>query len=236
VWSSSFGRALVLATGAAALLAAAPQATAAGPRVEAMVVHRSGATFGPRAVLADAAPAGHCRAAPATPLAVLAALDHAGGPSFRVRGACSALYVFQVGGDRASGRAGWVYKVGHRLGTTAAGDPTGPFGTGRRLSTGQRVAWFWCASAARCQRTLAISGVPARVRRRQAVRVVVRAYDDNGRGVRAAGVRVSLGAARAVTGRDGTARLTAPARRGRVAVGAARRGLVPAFPTAVTVT
>jgi len=199
-------------------------------------VHRSGKVFGPRVVGAAATRVRRCRVTSGTPLAVLAALDRAHGPSFRTRGACSALYVFQVGGDRARGRAGWVYKVGHRLGTTAAGDPTGPFGTGRRLRAGQRVTWFWCVSASRCQRTLAISGVPARVGRGQEVRVTVRAYDDNGRGILAADVRVAFGTATKVTGSDGTARLIAPKAAGRARFRAAKPGLVPAYPERVTVT
>lgn len=233
--SSPSGSCHALLALGAAVLAAAPPAAAAGPRVETMVVHRSGAVFGPRDVGAAGTRAGRCAIPAGTPLAALAALRGLGGPSFRAKGACSALYVFQVGGDRARGRAGWVYKVGHRLGTTAAADPTGPFGTGRRLRPGQRLTWFWCTMAARCQRTLDVSGVPPRVRRSRVLRVVVRAYDDNGRARRVVGAGVALGMSHAVTGRDGIAHLTTPPRAGRFAVRATRRGLIPAFPEPVAV-
>jgi hypothetical protein len=228
----SVRNALILA--GAALAAVPAPAAAAAPRVETMVVARSGAAYGPRAVNADVAHLNRCTVPVGTPLAALAWLHRAGGPSFRVSGECSALYVFQVGGDRARGRAGWVYKVGHRLGTTAAADPSGPFGTGRRLRGGQRVVWFWCVAAGRCQRTLELVRPPRRVRAGAAVRITVRAYDDNGRAAPARGVRVALGLSRATTGADGTAVLAAPSH-GRVTLRAARRGLVPAFPARVAV-
>ncbi|HEY3019081.1 MAG TPA: hypothetical protein VGJ32_02770 [Solirubrobacteraceae bacterium] len=224
---------MLVATGAAAL-AAAPAALAAVPRVQAMVIPPDGSRFGPRTVRAVTARVNACRVPAATPLAVLDAFDRAGGPPFRARGECSALYVFQIGRDRARGRAGWVYKVGHRLGTTAAADPSGPFGTGRRLRGGQRVLWFWCVAARRCQRTLEVVRPPRRVPAGRGVRVTVRAYDDNGRGVRAGGVRVALGRTTAVTGADGTAVLMARGH-GRQTLRAARRGLVPAFPEPVVV-
>ena len=89
-----------------------------------------------------------CAVGRATPLSALA------GTRLRLRlrdyGSCSrspadagSLYVRQVGPDRAGGPRGWVYKVGHRAGTTGAADPSGPFGTGRRLRGG-RLLWFWC--------------------------------------------------------------------------------------------
>jgi hypothetical protein len=199
-----------------------------------MVVARSGATFGPRTVAANAAHVNRCAVAAGTPLSALAWLHRAGGPAFRARGDCSALYVFQVGHDRAAGAAGWVYKVGHRLGTAAAGDPSGPFGTGRRLSSGQRVVWFWCRAAGRCQRTLELVRPPAHVRAHRRARIRVRSYDDNGRGAPARGVTVTLGRARAVTGRDGSAVLVAGGR-GRPLLHAARRGAIPAFPARVAV-
>src|SRR4051794_40619604 len=230
--SLSARAALALALAGAATLVAAP--AAASPRVPAMVVARSGATFGPRTVAANGAHINRCAVAAGTPLSALAWLHRAGGPPFRARGDCSALYVFQVGHDRARGAAGWVYKVGHRLGTAAAGDPSGPFGSGR-LRSGQRIVWFWCRAAGRCQRTLELVRPPAHVRPGQHVRVRVRSYDDNGHGAAARGVIVRLGHARAVTGRDGTAVLVAPGR-GRASLRATRHGLIPAFPARVTVT
>src|SRR5205814_10063851 len=108
----------------AATLVAAP--AVASPRVPTMVVARSGATFGPRTVAAGAAHVNRCAVAAGTPLAALAWLHRAGGPAFAARGDCSALYVFQVGRDRARAAAGRVHKLRHRLGTAAAGDPSGP--------------------------------------------------------------------------------------------------------------
>ena len=59
--------------------------------------------------------------------------------------------------DRNRGRRGWAYKVGNKAGTTGAADPSGPFGTGRRLRKTQRVLWFYCVLRSRgCQRTLSI--------------------------------------------------------------------------------
>ena len=62
----------------------------------------------------------------------------------------------------------------------------------------------------------------------------VRSYDDNGRGAPARGVTVTLGRARAVTGRDGSAVLVV-AGRGRPLLRAARHGAIPAFPARVAV-
>jgi hypothetical protein len=65
------------------------------------------------------------------------------------------------------------------------------------------------------------------------VTVTVVGYDDRGRGVRVAGALVRVGAARAVTGSDGVARLTlAP---GRYRAFAAKRGLVRSFTERVLV-
>jgi hypothetical protein len=148
------------------------------------------------------------------------------------------LYVAAVAGERERGRAGWVYKVGHRAGTTGAADPAGPFGTGRLLRAGQRVLWFWCDAAPAtysCQRTLDTRLSAARVAPGGALRVTVRGYDDQGRGVPVAGATVRLGRARAVTGADGAAVLTAPAHRGAVRVSATRAGMVRAFEREVAV-
>ena len=86
-----------------------------------------------------------------------------------------------IAGERAQGADGWVYKVGRRVGSTGAADPSGPFGTGRRLRTGQRVLWFWCVkdAADACQRTLEIAA-PRTVAPGAAFRATVRGYDENG--------------------------------------------------------
>lgn len=240
------GRQRLLALGltpVAALAATGAQppaeAGAATPRVETMVVARDGSTYGPKRVRAKAArvrsSGRRCRVRSGLPLTALAALHRAGGPAFRTRGSCSSLYVFQVGRDREAGTGGWVYKVGTRAGTVGAGDPSGPFGTGRRLRSGQRVLWYWCVAAGRCQRTLAVrlsspdaaTGAPFRVR--------AISYDGQGRGRFEPSVSVAIAGSRAVTGADGLATLRAPSRTGRFRVRASARGLVPSFPEVLTV-
>jgi len=122
-----------------------------------------------------------------------------------------------------------------RLGITGAADPSGPFGTGRRLRSRQRVVWFYCRSASGCQRTLEASPSSRRVAPGGTLTVTVRGYDDQGAARRIAGATVRLGGARALTASDGTAQLPAPARPGRSLVTAAAPGLVPSFPEAVRV-
>lgn len=237
--------ALVLA---ASLPAAA--ALAAAPRVHTMVVGKSRTLFGPRWVPAPAASltasGRRCRVATGTGLAALLAARRAGGPTVRVRDtarSCSrrvadaaGLYVFQVGRDRARGRDGWVYKVGRRLATAGAGDITGPFGTGRRLRTGDRLTWFWCrlARSGSCPRTLETRSA-RRVRPRAVLHVAVTGFDDRGRGRRIAGATVRLGGSRAATNRSGVAAVRAPRARGRVRLTATRRGMVRAFPVEVVI-
>jgi hypothetical protein len=149
---------------------------------------------------------------------VLSALIRSGvGPlTLKDYGRCSrraadagGLYVVTIGGARARGRNGWVYKVGTRVGTAGAADPTGPFGRGR-LREGQRVMWFYCRMSARtgsCQRTL---GFTWDAQGGGTVRVTVRAYDDRGRSKRQAGATVHAAGPNATTGSDGTATLQLP--------------------------
>jgi hypothetical protein len=235
-------RALLLAAG----LALALPSTAGAASVQLMVVGKS-------RVLRDAAPVKlrsrsvrvhgrRCAVGRATPLSVLA------GTRLRLRlqdyGSCGrspadagALYVTQVGPDRRGGAKGWVYKVGNRAGTTGAADPSGPFGTGRRLRAGQRLLWFWCAQdrGQQCQRTLDARPERSTVAPGAPLRVTVRGYDDNGRGVPVAGALVRLGGAEAVTDADGVAVVTAPARAGAARLTAERDGMVRAFPRRVVV-
>jgi hypothetical protein len=242
-------RALVLALGAA-VLAAPSGASAATPRVEAMIVGSSSVLAPPKAVRVPAArvKAGSrtCTIGPGTPLGVLVALARSGGPRFHVRdfGSCSrraadasGLFVDRIDGEANAGSDGWVYKVGHKAGTTAAADPTGPFGTGRGLRTGQRVLWFWCKLGANehCPPTLEVSANPARTAPGGPVRVTVKAYDDDGHGAPAAGATVTLGGATAAAGPDGTASVTAPGAPGRYEVTASATGDVPGFPAEVEV-
>jgi hypothetical protein len=237
------------AIGAAALVATATAtatAAASAPRVETMIVGRAGTLLGARTVTASAARVTvgrrRCAVAAGTPLAVLLAARRAGGPGLGIvdQGACSrnprdayGLFVTRIGSERNRGQAGWVYKVGHRGGTAGAGDASGPFGAGP-LASGSRVLWFYCRVASRCQSSLEATA-PRAARPGAPLVVHVRAYDDNGRGRAVAGAAVRFGDTQTATGRDGTARFTAPQRSGSFALTATRPGLVPAFPLEVAV-
>jgi hypothetical protein len=238
------------AVGVAALVASAAAAStavaASAPRVETMIVGRTGTLLGARTVTASAASVTvgrrRCAVAAGTPLAVLLAARRAGGPGLGIvdQGACSrnprdayGLFVTRIGSERNRGQAGWVYKVGHRGGTAGAGDATGPFGAGP-LASGSRVLWFYCRLASRCQSSLEATA-PRTARPGAPVVVHVRAYDDNGRGRAIGGVAVRFGDTQTATGSDGTARFSAPQRTGTFALTATRPGLVPAFPLEVAV-
>jgi hypothetical protein len=168
----------------------------------------------------------------ATPLAALVRSDVA---KLRLRdfsGACdpSSLFVRAIGGDRNRGQSGWVYKVGNRQGTTAASDPSGPFGTGR-LARRVRVTWFYCVfEAGGCQRTL---GLRARDDGGGTVSVRVKAYDDEGRGRRLEGATVRSGAVTATTEADGVATLSLPP--GTHRLQAEKRGHIRSFTERVAV-
>jgi hypothetical protein len=224
---------------------AAPAATAeARAKVEVMVVGSDAVLAGPERVALKArsvrVSGKRCAVGRATPLSVLAGT----GVSFSVRdyGACSrrprdagSLYVRKIGRDAERGRHGWVYKVGRRSGSTGAADPSGSFGTGRRLRAGQRVLWFWCVKdpADECQRTLETSSAGT-VAAGAPLAVTVRGYDEAGRGVRVAGATVRLGGATAVTGADGVATVTAPAA-GTYKLRAEKAGMVVSFGERVVV-
>jgi hypothetical protein len=237
-----------------ALLAAAPAPAAAAPApreaeaavatVRSMVVGRTRVLRAARTVALRARTVRvggrRCAVGAATPLSVLAAARL--GLRVRDYGSCgraardaAGLYVVRVGPDAERGTGGWVYKVGHRSGSAAAADPAGPFGTGRRLRDGDRVLWFWCRTAGRCQRTLTVVPERTTVAPGAPLRVTVRGYDDEGRGVVVGGASVRLGTARAVTAADGTATLNAPSAPGRVRLVASMEGLVRSFPEAVSV-
>jgi hypothetical protein len=215
-----------------ALLLVVPPASAAP--VQTMVVGRSRTLLGAHTLNVTGArvtASGHrCGVPAASGLAVLAAARRAGGPAFKVRqeGGCQGLYVFQVGSDRARGRSGWVYKVGHATPSTGAAERTSSIGPGAH------VVWFWCRmGSGSCQRTLEITaGRVAKAGRAQ--RVTVRGYDDNGRGRPVSGAVVRLGPASARTGANGVAIVRAP-RRGTYRLTATRAGMVPALPLGVIV-
>jgi hypothetical protein len=227
----------------AALFVVAAPAPAGAATVDLMVV-------GKQRVLREAAPVRlksrslrvggrRCALGRATPLSALA------GTRLKLRlrdyGSCGrsprdagALYVRQIGSERARGADGWVYKLGHRSGTTGAADPSGSFGHGR-LRRGARVLWFWCHQdrGQACQRTLGVSA-PSTVAAGATLPVTVRGYDDNGNGVPVAGATVRLGAAVATTDASGVAQIVAPAS-GSARLTAEDAGMVRSWPRKVTV-
>jgi hypothetical protein len=228
-------RALVV--GVAALLAAPVAAHAA--TVETMVVGKTRTLQEAKGVRIVAERrvrvGGHrCTVAGATPLGALAALR----PTIRLHdyGSCgprsvdaAGLFVTRLGPDRNRGRDGWVYKLGRRTPGTGAADLSG-----RRLRGGDRLLWFYCRmqSSGGCQRTL--EAVPDRTTAApgEPLRVTVRGYDDNGRGIAVAGATVALGSATAQTGADGVATVTVPAA-GRLRLTASKAGAVRSFPREV---
>ncbi len=219
--------------------AVAPGAViAAAPGVEQMVVFRSGeAAVGKPRAAGTTVRIGkrRCAVASATPLAALVRSDV---DPVRLRdfGSCSrrprdggGLFVTGIGADRNSGLSGWVYKVGNRLGTAGAADPTGPFGSGR-LRAGTRVTWFYCRVPSNCQRTLVTR---ARVEPGGVVVVRVTAHNDQGRGIAAREATVRLGTQSAVTDSSGDARFTvAP---GTYTVHAEQADRIRSFPERVRV-
>jgi hypothetical protein len=229
--SRRFHSTAVLAVAAEVIAAAA--AAPADAKVRQMVVFRSG-----KAVTKNVSTRGvhvkvhrkRCAVASRTPLAVLVR-SHPGRIGLRDFGSCSrhardggGLFVRSIRRDRNKGRNGWEYKVGRKAGTAGAADPTGPFGTGRRLRSGQRVVWFYCKLGDRgCQRSLAVKVTPEA----GALAVKVTGYDDEGHGVVVAGATVKAGSASAVTGGDGRARLALPS--GHYRVYAQKKGLVRSF-------
>ncbi len=235
--------AALVALGASGAVALAPAASA--PEVQAMVVGIGGNVLaGDRWVAAAAttvtASGRTCAVAAGTPLAVLAAVQRAGGPGFATRdyGHCGAnpsrsgqLFVYSVGGESNRGQSGWEYKVDGVAGSTGAADTSGPSGDGRLLRAGERVLWFWCeARGGGCERTLTVSPARAYAAHGGRLIVTVTGQDNEGRAVPVAGATVYLGSHRAVTDAHGHATVVVPSARGGYWLSAARRGLVPAFP------
>jgi hypothetical protein len=235
----------ITAIAAAAALAAAAgttvpaEAQRRAPVVSQMVVFKSGkavtkrvSTKGVRVRVGRK----RCAVASRTALAVLVR-SRIGRIGLRDFGTCSrrardgaGLFVRAIRRDRNRGNNGWVYKVGRRAATAGAADPSGPFGTGRRLRRGQRIVWFYCVlSGTSCQRSLSI-----RTRAEPGALVVkVVGYDDEGRGELTSGATVRAGRASALTGADGRARLTLAS--GRYRVYAEKDGLVRSFSERVSV-
>jgi hypothetical protein len=235
-----FIAAVVLAPAAVAAGGTGAASGAVAPRVEVMVAGKAKVLAAARFVRPSATTVTvgrrRCGVAAATPLAALAAVRRGRGPDFRLRdyGSCSrrsvdssALFVTQVGSDRNRRADGWVYKVGRRVPSIGAADPSG-----RRLRAGDRLTWFYCRaqSSGGCQRTLEVAPLSGPG---QPLRVLVRGYDDNGRGIAVAGATVSAGVQTALTGADGTASFPPLGAAATRAVQAQRAGLVPSFPAKV---
>jgi hypothetical protein len=221
-----------------ALAAAAVPAPAAASEAELMVV-------GKQRVLREATDVRlkertvkvgrrRCRVGGRTALSVLAATRLKLG--IRDYGRCGkrprdavGLYVTKVGGERERGRGGWVYKIGRRAPSIGAADVSG-----RRPRQGDRVTWFWCEQddTGGCQRTLEVQPDRTAAAPGETLRVRVRGYDDQGRGVAVEGATVRLGSATAVTGPDGVALLTVI---DGERLEAFKAGLVRAFPREVAV-
>lgn len=240
--------ALVLAALAALALAALPASRAdaarRAPLVNQLVVFKSGNAIQKkvraRAVRVRTRDGRRCAAGRATPLAALVRfrpgrlqIEDSGGDSCSLNPADGAqLYVRSIAGQAERGRDGWVYKVGRRIATAGAADPTGPFGNGR-LRSGRRVTWYYGRTRAggEFQRTLELKAVVAPG---GLVTVRVRGYDNEGRGVPVAGATVSVrGGVRVLTDSTGAAVLTlAP---GTHTLKAEKEGLVRSFSERVKV-
>ena len=223
---------------AVAVGAVAPAAGAArAPTVEQLVVFKSGKSLQRRvssAAVKVRVGRRRCAVPSRTPIASLVRA-RPGRIRFRDFGSCSSrardaggIYVDAINREGEAGSGGWVYKVGRAAGSAGGADPSGPRGRGR-LRRRQRVTWFWCYVATRCQRTLEIEprAVPG------GLAVTVTGYDDAGKGRRIEGAAVRAGPSRAVTGPDGRAQLAlAP---GRYRVHAEKRRLVRSFSERVEV-
>ena len=117
--------------------------------------------------------------------------------------------------------------LGRKVSSAGAGDRSA-----RRLRAGDRLLWFYCRTqrAGGCQRTLEATPDRTTAAPGEMVRVTVRGYDDQGKGVAVQGATVRLGSASAVSGADGVAVLTVPAASGTLRLQAERSGMVRAFP------
>jgi len=218
-------RRLTFVAAVAALAAAAPPAGAASyPKIEQLLAFRDGTAIQKGATakhLTTKVGSRNCTVGAATPLVALLRIKP---PKLRLRdyGSCSGrardaagLFVRGIGPDVNKGFDGWVYKVGQKLATAGAADPSGPFGRGR-LKDGQRVTWFYCRldqESRMCQRTLVVK---ASATAPGQATVTVRSYDDRGKSVPAAGATVRAGDETTTAGDDGRAVLTLPPGKHRV--------------------
>jgi hypothetical protein len=226
---------------AAALAVAAPPAAAGPAKISQLVVQKDGTArqASVKARKTTAHVGGRDCTVPSD--TALAALLRSDVPKVRLHdyGSCSSraqdaggLFVRSIDGDDNKGVNGWVYKVGNRLATAGAADPSGPFGNGR-LKDGARVTWFYChlnTSNHSCQSTLAIT---VRSNPDKTLHVHVTAYDDRGHGTAPGGATVHAGSATAKTDKDGNADVAvAPGQR---RVFAERAGAIRSFAKDVVV-
>ena len=230
---------LIAIAGAACLAAPAPAVAARGPVVRHLVAFSDG-TVKEKRVRASATTVKvgrrRCATARATPLAALVR-SKPGRLALKDFGSCSRraadggqLFVRSIRGQRNRGQDGWVYKVGRKIATAGAADPSGPFGRGR-LRGGQRVTWFYGRMrGGSFQRTLELT---ARQPASGTLAVKVRGYDDEGAGVAVGAAEVVSGATRATTDANGAATLTLSP--GAHVLRAHKRGLIPSFGLRVTV-
>jgi hypothetical protein len=224
----------------AALAAAAPPAGAASyPKIEQLVVFRDGTAIEKSATakhVTTRVGGRDCTIGSATALAALVRIKP---PKLKLRdyGSCSRrardaeqLFVRGMGPDVNKGFDGWVYKVGSKIATAGAGDPSGPFGRGR-LKNGQRVLWFYCRLTGQsCQRTLNVkvtSPSPGQVN------VGVRAANDQGKNFTAGGAIVHVGDQTVTADENGNVSLTVPP--GTYRVYAERSGEIRSFTTRIEV-
>ena len=230
-------RALILGGLAAVALASPPAATAAAPRVQQLVVFRSGQALQRTVSTRQTTVAVGARRCAAGEGTALAALVRSKPGTLRLRdfGACSlrprdsaGLLVTRIRSDRNRGQRGWVYKVGQRAATAGAGDPGGPFGRGR-LRAGQRVTWFYCVRAADCQRTLVVKASPMS----DGIVATVRGYNDGGESVPIEGAEVTASGVTGLTAADGRVQIALPPGTHRLV--ARKDGLVRSFTERVEV-
>jgi hypothetical protein len=224
-------RCVILGGLVAMALASPPAAAVAAPKVQQLVVFRSGQALQKMPSIATATvrvSGRRCAAGRGTALAALVR-SRPGPLRFRDFGSCSTrprdsagLLVTGIRSDRNRGQRGWVYKVGHRAASAGAGDTGGPFGRGR-LRAGQRVTWFYCVRAADCQRTLEVKSSPAA----GGIIASVRGYDDAGDGIPIEGATVAASGVTGVTGVDGRVQLALPPGTHRLV--ARKDGLVRSF-------
>jgi hypothetical protein len=177
-----------------------------------------------------------CSVASATPLAALVRSEPGRlglndfGTCSRKAGDGSGLFVRSIRGRVNRGKDGWVYKVGRKLASAGAADPSGPFGSGR-LRSGDRLVWFYGVFRnGSFQRSLELQASDAGG---GVVTVQVTGYDDAGEGAPVDGAKVSTDGASTTTGPDGSARLQLPA--GRHVLRATKAGTIRSFDQRVIV-